>query len=135
MEDTYGARVGSVRQSTLDWALTGLRLVLAALVAKPALSKFITHGTSVAFFDAIGMPAPTLMVIVAGFIEVGAVVLLLAGVGERLAAFSLIPVMLVAVLYVGPDWKNLSVLVGSLVLLLLERGSGSRSWPAQRLLG
>ena len=120
MEDTYANRARTVRLSIPDWVLTGLRLMLAALVAKPALSKFLTYGSSVAFFDAIGMPAPTLMVIVAGLIEVGAVVLLLVGVGERLAAVSLILVMLVAVQYVGPDWKNLSVLVGSLVLVVLE---------------
>lgn len=120
-----------IRQSTLGWVLTGLRLVLAALVAKPALSKFLTYGNSVAFFDAIGMPAPTLMVIVAGIIEVGAVVLLLIGDGERLAALSLIPVMLVAILYVGPDWKNLGVLIGSLVILLLETDLDSFGWSTR----
>ena len=66
------------------------------------------------------MPAPAVMVIVAGLIEVGAVALLLAGTRERLAAVSLIPVMLVAILYVGPDWKNLSVLLGAMGLLVLE---------------
>jgi uncharacterized membrane protein YphA (DoxX/SURF4 family) len=109
--------------------------MVAALVAKPALSKFLTYGNSVAFFDAIGMPAPTLMVVVVGVIEVGAVVLLLIGVGERLAALSLIPVMLVAMLYVGPDWKNLSVLLGSLAILGLGTDSDSVSWSARNVLG
>lgn len=135
MEDAYADRVQSIRQSTPDWVLIGLRLVLAVLVTKPALSKFVTFGNSVAFFDAIGMPAPTLMVIVAGLVEVGAVVLLLIGVGERLAALSLIPVMLVAILYVGPDWKNLSVLVGSLAILIFKTDRGSIWQPARQLLG
>lgn len=123
MEDAYGGRV----QSTPDWVMVGLRLMVAALVAKPALSKFLTYGNSVAFFDAIGMPAPTLMVVVAGVVEVGAVVLLLLGVGERLAAMSLVPVMLIAILYVGPDWKNLSVLVGALAITVIGTNADSFS--------
>lgn len=119
MENAYVDRIESIRQSVPEWVHIGLRLVLVALVAKPALSKVVTYGGSVSFFDAIGMPAPAVMVIVAGLIEVGAVVFLLVGVGERLAAVSLIPVMLVAILYVGPDWKNLSVLFGAMGLLVL----------------
>lgn len=119
MENAYVDRIESIRQSVPEWVHIGLRLVLVALVAKPALSKVVTYGGSVSFFDAIGMPAPAVMVIVAGLIEVGAVVFLLVGVGERLAAVSLIPVMLVAILYVGPDWKNLSVLLGAMGLLVL----------------
>lgn len=129
MEPASREHVQSIRETTPDWMLGGFRLVVAALVAKPALSKFLTYGNSVAFFDAIGIPAPTLMVAVAGIIEVGAVVLLLIGVGERLAALSLIPVMLVAMLHVGPDWKNLSVLIGALVIFMLETDS---IWPAAR---
>ncbi|WP_058827165.1 DoxX family protein [Haloferax sp. Q22] len=119
MESASVDRIESVRQSVPEWVHTGLRLVLVALVAKPALSKVVTYGSSVSFFDAIGMPAPALMVVVAGFIEVAAVVLLLVGIGERVAAVSLVPVMLVAILYVGPDWKNLGVLFGAMGLLVL----------------
>lgn len=119
MENAYVDGIESIRQSVPEWVHIGLRFVLVALVAKPALSKVVTYGGSVSFFDAIGMPAPAVMVIVAGLIEVGAVVFLLVGVGERLAAVSLIPVMLVAILYVGPDWKNLSVLLGAMGLLVL----------------
>lgn len=43
--------------------------------------------------------------------------LLVAGVGERLAAAALIPVMLVAVVYSGLDWKNLVVLPSALAIL------------------
>ncbi|QIO23031.1 DoxX family protein [Haloarcula sp. JP-L23] len=135
MENASADRVRSIRQSIPDWVMVGLRLVIAALVAKPALSKFLTYGDSVAFFDAIGMPAPTFMVVVAGVIEVGAVVLLLVGVGERLAALSLISVMLVAMLYVGPDWKNLTVLVGALAITVLGTDSDSFTWSPRKYLG
>ena len=135
MEDASVDRIQALRQAISEWVHIGLRLVLIALVAKPALSKFVTHENSVTFFDAIGMPAPQLMVIIAGIIEVGAVFLLLVGVGERLAAASLIPVMLVAILYVGPDWKNLSVLFGALALLVLHTEVDAVWRPADRLRG
>lgn len=114
-----------IRQWSSDWLLVGLRLVLVALVAKPAVSKFVTYGDSVSFFDAVGMPAPAVLVIVAGLIEVAACILLLVGTGERLAALALVPVMIVAILYVGPDWKNLAVLVGSTILSI--GGAGPES--------
>ena len=135
MGNAYVDRIESIRQSVPGWVHTGLRLVLIALVAKPALSKVVTYGSSVSFFDAIGMPAPAAMVIVAGLIEVGAVVLLLIGVGERLAAASLIPVMLVAILYVGPDWKNLSVLLDAMGLLALVADFDAIWRPVDRRLG
>ena len=135
MEATYTDRVRSIRRSIPDGALLGLRLVVTALVAKPALSKFLTYGSSVAFFDAIGMPAPAAMVVVAGVIELGAVALLLVGTGERFAALSLIPVILVAILYVGPDWKNVGVLFGSLAVLVLGADSTPIKWSPHVLRG
>ncbi|MDS0296687.1 DoxX family protein [Halogeometricum luteum] len=135
MERPYVDRIESVRQSVPEWVHTGLRLVLIALVAKPALSKVVTYGSSVSFFEAIGISAPAAMVIVSGLIEVGAVVLLFIGIGERLAAVSLIPVMLVAILYVGPDWKNLSVLFGAMGLLVLVTDFDAVWHPIDRRLG
>lgn len=134
MEATYADRVRSIRESTPEWALLGLRLAVAALVVNPALSKFLTFGNSVAFFDAIGMPAPAVMVLVAGVIEVTAVVLLLVGVGERLAALAIVPVMLVAMLHVGPDWKNLGVLLGALAILALGTDPDAVPWSPRNLL-
>ncbi|ADB63395.1 hypothetical protein Htur_4607 (plasmid) [Haloterrigena turkmenica DSM 5511] len=64
MEDASVDRIQSLQQSISEWVHIGLRLVLVALVAKSALSKFVTHENSVSFFDAVGMPAPQLMVIV-----------------------------------------------------------------------
>ncbi|WP_254524731.1 DoxX family protein [Natrinema caseinilyticum] len=135
MDDTYTDRVQTIRRSIPGWVLVCLRLLLAALVARPALSKFLTYGSSVAFFDAYGIPAPTVMVVVAGIVEVGAVVLLLVGVKERLAAVSLVPVMLVAIVYVGPDWKNLGVLIGALAVLIVERDPDSLRQFAGQILG
>lgn len=125
MFDAHAAGGWSVRRAAPDWFLAGLRLLLVALLAKPALSKFLSYGSSVAFFDAIGMPYPAAMVIVAGVVEAVAGVLLLLGIGDRLAALSLIPVMLVAMLHVGPDWKNLAVLLGAAALVVSTPDSKS----------
>lgn len=81
----------------------GLQFGLVALVAKPALSKVLTYGRSVSFFDALGIPAPAMMVILAGGIQVVTITLFFVGVGERLAAISLLPVMGVAILYARLD--------------------------------
>ncbi|WP_254532909.1 DoxX family protein [Natrinema gelatinilyticum] len=135
MQRTSVDRIESVRQSVPEWIHIVLRFVLVVLVAKPASSKVVTYGSSVSFFDAIGIPAPAVMIIVAGVIEVGAVALLLIGVEERLAAVSLIPVMLVAILYVGPDWKNLSVLLGAMGLLVLETDFDAIWYSVARRLG
>lgn len=100
----------------LDWMLPILRLSLVGLLAKPALSKFLTYRSSVAFFDSFGIPFPEAMVLVAGVVEVGAGLLLLFDVRPRLAAVSLLPVMTVAIAYVGVDWKNSLFMLGSLVV-------------------
>lgn len=127
MVQTVSRTLVSVIQVIPDWVRLLLRLSVAAVVAKPALSKFLTHGSSVAFFSRIGVPFPKAMVLIAGSIQITAVVLLVLGIGEDLAALSLIPVMLVAIVYVGPDWKNLAVLGGSLTIILLHTGAGSPS--------
>lgn len=59
---------------------------LSSLFSLPAVSKVVTYGSSVLFFDVIEMPAPAVMVVVAGFVEVGVVALLLVDIGERFAA-------------------------------------------------
>lgn len=103
-----------------------LQVAVAVLVAKPAVSKVLSYGNSVSFFDSLGIPYPAAMVLVAGVVELAAVVLLVAGRGERLAAAALIPVMLVAIGYAGLDWKNLAVLLGALgILALSARAHGS----------
>lgn len=121
MVETLARTLPSRDRSAAWWLQLGLRFGVAWLVVGPAVSKFLTHGRSVAFFAGLGIPAPTAMVLLAGVVEVAAVALLVLGVGDDLAALALLPVMLVAMLYVGPDWKNLAVLGGCLALLALRR--------------
>lgn len=121
MVRTFDLPRASAKRSAAGWTRLALRLVVAALVAGPAVSKFLTHGRSVEFFAGLGFPAPAAMVLLAGVVEVAAVALLVLGVGDDLAALSLVPVMLVAIVAVGPDWKNLAVLGGSLAIVALHR--------------
>lgn len=121
MVGTLERTLPSTDRPTAWWVRLALRLSVAALVAGPAASKFLTHGRSVEFFAGLGIPAPAAMVLLAGVVEVAAVALLVVGVGDDLAALALVPVMLVAVLHVGPDWKNLAVLGGSLAVVALRR--------------
>lgn len=135
MNETYRALGATARSHIPDLILAGVRLVVAWLVARPALSKALTYGSSVAFFSEIGIPHPAVMVFVVGAVEILAVVMLLVGAGGRLAALALLPVMLVAIATVGPDWKNLTVLVGAVVLLVGGTGSVSSWRPTDRFRG
>lgn len=99
------------------WLPTMLRVAVVGLVARPAASKFLSRSASVAFFTRLGVPNPELMVLVSGVVEVAAVALVLFGVAERLAAASLIPVMVVAIVYAGPSVSNVGVLLACVGLL------------------
>ncbi|QLG63017.1 DoxX family protein [Halorarum salinum] len=129
MVQTISRSLVSVTQVVPHWVRLLIRLSIAAVVAKPALSKFLTHESSVAFFSRIGIPFPNAMVVIAGTIQITAVVMLVLGISEDLAALSLVPVMLVAIAYVGPDWKNLAVIGGSLAIIVLRTGADSPSSP------
>lgn len=94
-----------------------LRYAIAGMTVVPGLSKFLTYETSVAFFTQLGLPAPELLVPVVGAVEVTSVVLLLVDTWTRVAALSLLPVMLVAAATAGVTWQNVGVAAAALVLL------------------
>lgn len=103
-----------------DWTPVVLRYGVIGLVAPPGLGKFLTYSDSVAFFTALSIPSPEIMVPVVGAVELGAVTLLLLDKARRLAAFALLPVMAVA-LWTAGDWQALGVLVALIALLGIER--------------
>jgi putative oxidoreductase len=94
-----------------------LRMGIAALVLVPGASKFITYGTSVRFFESLGLPAPAVLVPVVGSIELVAAGLLLLDRLSWLAALFTILLMIVAAITAGPTWQNLGVLTGAVVLI------------------
>jgi uncharacterized membrane protein YphA (DoxX/SURF4 family) len=103
-----------------------LRVGIAGLLLVPGASKFLTYGTSVRFFESLGLPAPGVLVPIVGSLELVAAGLMLFDRVPRLGALVAIPIMLVAVATAGPSWQNLGVLVGSLVLIGLDTPAVNR---------
>lgn len=102
-----------------DWAPAALRFGIAGLVAPPGIGKFLTYGTSVAFFTSLGIPAARTTVAIVGVVELSAVALLVLDEARWLAAASLVPVMLVA-LWAAGEWQAAAVLAAAVALLAVE---------------
>lgn len=104
----------------------GLSLVargaVVAALAGPATAKVLDYAGQVAFFESIGLPAPELLVVVSGVVELVALVGIGLGVAGRLLAIPLVVNMLVAVVAAEPNPGNLTVLAGALVVLALGTG-------------
>ena len=96
------------------------RVGTAGLLLGPAVSKFLTYGQSVQFFRALELPAPAVLVLIVGAVEIGVAVLLLLDRAPRISAVTVVPVMTVAVVTAGPTWRNLGVLLAALVLVGID---------------
>lgn len=118
----FGEYESYVEQHVPTWMPLLLRVAAVGLVARPASSKFLSYGGSVEFFTRLGIPTPETMVLVSGVVEVVAVALLLFGVGNRIAALSLIPVMGVAIAYAGLSVTNVAVLVACVGIVAVGGG-------------
>lgn len=97
-----------------------LRVGMAGLLLGPGASKFLTYGQSVQFFRTLELPAPTVLVLVVGAVEIGVAVLLLLDRAPRASAMTVVPVMIVAVATAGPTWQNLGALLAALVLVGMD---------------
>lgn len=107
-----------------------LRLALGVIFIAHGLPKF-QHTAGVAeFFGSLGIPAPAVMVIVVGTVEVVGGALLLIGVATRIAALLLAAVMLGAIVTVKfsmgfVDGYELDLLLLAGVLSVALSGPGS----------
>lgn len=99
-----------------------LRVVVVTLTLYPALRKFFEYSSRVEQFYTYGMPWPEVAVPVTGIIEVGAIVLIGAGIAGRLGAGALVVGMIVAIVAAGPNPFSLLVLAGSVGILLVGTG-------------
>lgn len=97
-----------------------LRIGIAAVLLGPGVSKFLTYGRSVQFFETLGMPAPAVLVLVVGVVEIGVAVFLVLDRAPRAAAVAVVPVMIVAAVTAGPTWQNLGVLIAAVVLIGID---------------
>jgi len=104
----------------------GIRLLFRVLVVTvtvyPAFRKFFEYSYRVEQFASYGFPMPELAVPLTGIIEVGAIVMIAAGVAGRLGAAALVVGMVVAIVAAGPNPASVLVLVGSLGILFLGTG-------------
>ncbi len=104
-----------------------------ALVAGPATAKFTSYGQMVEGFGGMGVPAPALMVLVVGIVEIVAVAAAVLGLG-RLPFVALTGSMLVAIILGGPAPNALAALVAALGLAVLGTGALSLWQPEARFL-
>jgi uncharacterized membrane protein YphA (DoxX/SURF4 family) len=94
-----------------------LRIGAAALLFGPGVSKFITYDQSVTFFTRLGLPAPEVLVLVVGGIEIGVALSMLFDRVPWLGAILAIPIMIIAITTAGPSWQNIGVLLASTLVI------------------
>jgi len=106
------------------------RFAIAVVFLRAGLTKITSWESTVALFaDEYKVPvfAPHLAAAMAATFEVGCSMLLLLGLGTRLAALPLIGMILTIQLFVYPQAWSEHLVWGSILLFLLTRGAGALS--------
>ena len=106
------------------------RLAIAGVFLRAGLTKITSWESTVALFaDEYKVPvlAPHLAAATAASFEVGCSVLLLLGLGTRLAALPLIGMIMTIQLFVYPQAWSEHLVWGSILLFLVTRGGGAIS--------
>jgi putative oxidoreductase len=106
------------------------RLAIAGVFLRAGLTKLTSWESTVALFaDEYKVPvlAPHLAAAMAAGFEVGCSVLLLLGLGTRLAALPLIGMIMTIQLFVYPQAWSEHLVWGSILLGLVTRGGGAIS--------
>lgn len=86
----------------------------------PGVSKFLTYNQSVRFFRTLALPAPEILVLIVGAVEIAVAVLLLFDYAPRASALRAVPALIVAIVIARPTWQNLGVLIAALLLVGIE---------------
>jgi putative oxidoreductase len=115
-----------------DRILLLLRLLAGGVFVAFGASKFVNHASELASFKTYGLPAPEVLVVVVGVIELVGGVLLITGILTRLAALALAGDMVAAIIVSGiarGEPISLTVAPAELVamLTLLWTGPGALS--------
>ena len=106
------------------------RLAIAGVFLRAGLTKITSWESTVALFaDEYKVPvlAPHLAAAMAASFEVGCSVLLLFGLGTRVAALPLIGMIMTIQLFVYPQAWSEHLVWGSILLVLVTRGGGAIS--------
>jgi uncharacterized membrane protein YphA (DoxX/SURF4 family) len=113
--------MSTAREPPTTWLRThgrpALRIGAAALLFGPGASKFVTYDRSVSFFTTVGLPAPELLVLVVGSLEIVAALSLFFDRVPWLGALLAIPIMTVAIATAGPSWQSIGVLLASSIVI------------------
>jgi uncharacterized membrane protein YphA (DoxX/SURF4 family) len=112
--------MGGKRSDTSTGIRARLRIGIAAVLLAPGVSKFLTYGRSVQFFETLGLPAPAVLVLAVGAVEIGIAVFLVLDRAPRAAAVTVVPVMIVAAVTAGPTWQKLWMLIPVVVLIGID---------------
>lgn len=115
---------------TRDRALLGLRLLAGGIFVVFGIGKFVNHSSELASFKSYGLPAPEILVIVIGLVELAGGLLLIIGVLTRPAALVLAGDMIGAIVISGiakGEIISLTLAPAELVamLVLLWTGPGA----------
>lgn len=115
---------------TRDRALLGLRLLAGGVFVVFGIGKFVNHSSELASFKSYGLPAPEILVIVIGLVELAGGLLLIIGVLTRPAALVLAGDMIGAIVISGiakGEIISLTLAPAELVamLVLLWTGPGA----------
>lgn len=101
-------------------APVALRLVSGGVFVVFGAGKFINHGSEFASFKTYGLPAPGLVVVVIGLVELVGGVLLIAGRLTRPAALVLAGDMVGAIVVSGLGrWEPISLTLAPALLLVM----------------
>jgi putative oxidoreductase len=108
-------------------AVLALRLAAGGVFVAFGLGKFINHSSELASFKTYGLPAPELLVVVIGAVELVGGLALMAGRLTRLAALVLAGDMVAAIIFSGlGQWEVISLTLAPALLvamlLLLRTG-------------
>ena len=125
------ALIGNNKIASLDLAVLLLRLVIGILMLTHGIPKLFSLVSGQVEFPALFGLSPALSLSLAVFAEVGCSLLILVGIGTRLATIPLMFTMLVAVFYIhGADplaKKEVAILYLLAYIILFFTGSGKYS--------
>jgi putative oxidoreductase len=115
-----------------DRALLVLRLAAGGVFVAFGAGKFVNHASELASFKTYGLPAPEVLVVVIGVVELVGGVLLIAGILTRAAALALAGDMVAAIIVSGiakGEAISLTLAPAELLamLVLLWTGPGAHS--------
>lgn len=128
------AATAAVPDDVSQWLPVVLRGVLAAALLPAALEKFVDYGPQAIMFAELGVPAADVTVLLVGVVELATALALAFGIASRVAALTVVPVMLVAIALVGVVPSNAVVLLASLGVVAVGPGRYAAWDPDPELL-